>query len=461
MNIFRIKCKKITCDYTNLWNANVVKSYIGTAFPITVNNHRVLVTACHIINECEDIGISANGKRNKFIPSRIFYCHEADLAILDMEPKFWEKYPDTVDIFSDAVDWLTYDTIKAGTIISVIGYTDGDISSSMTTGIISKLCCKKVNDLMTHLVGQIDAKSHKGFSGGIVLCKSNKIYGMLLGDNNFSYMLPIFTMQRYIKSYKQKGIDKWLPTTCELGIQTKPKIIDKIQLPEITLVSFTGCCYNKLFKGDVIFSIDGREISQYNLIKEDIPYWQVVRDKYPKDIITIKVMRDDNIAEVSITLGGSPKMLLPRRSDYINKKYYIFAGLDFMTLNVNYFESLRKKYQPDDTETFTLFSKYQSDFTYGETQIIILKSIFQSSLYGPGFSDYQNLMLTHINGHRITNIKNVYDICENLTDAKMITFKLKRINAINSETIELDHAKALELSPIISQKVIGKHYHNF
>lgn len=469
--IFRVKCKKIVRDYKNVWGAGKTSWSSGTAFSIDINDTIILITAYHVVEDAEIITVSFDNTRKSFSAQCISYCYESDIAVLSISNTIQGKTVTGFSLRAESCYENNYNDIfekelSRGHAVSVVGYAEGEICSSVTTGSVSKICYKKDTNIMPQMLVELDIKSTIGFSGGPVMDERGKLCGLLLGCNrNFSYMLPAFTLERYLRRYRLQGFNAQLPACCDLGILTKPQTVKLSNgqyrsLPEITSVAFTGSCYDKLYKKDIIFSVCECELLDYDLLDRGVPYWQLIREKDPHDIISIVVLRNGVFVNTIVSLDSEPKSLLPNKRDHIDMSYYIFAGMDFMALNLKYFYPLEDMYNHKDSEMIHIYHKYKNAFTHGDSQVVILKGIFPSHLtYRYSSNAYKNLILTHINGRRVSNLRDVHDICES-EQPGTIRFTFRRMSLQNREVIELNHSQALRYSERIANNAIGRKYHN-
>lgn len=464
MSVFRIKCKKIETNYKNLWEAKKITWSTGTAFAVQADT---LITAYHVVEGAISIDVFTENSRTPYSGKCVAYQYEVDLAVIKLastsKPKIFEYFH--IGKSEDVVISKMH-----GTPISILGFTDNDFTTSITTGVISRIAIKKISEL-PQIVIQIDANITMGNSGGPVFATHHgdntdrrTILGMVLGgisESKSYYMLPIFTIHRYLKNFDGK-----LPECCDLGITTKPKQIKLsdmyMECPMVTSVrGHFSPAYMKLYKYDVIITIDGHKISQYDLLDNGLPYWHIIREKNPGHSVNLEVLRNGETVSVIICLDSIAKPLLPFKHDSIDTHYYIFAGMDFMALNMKYFYPTCDLYDDRNSELLQLYHKYEKEYVNGETQIVILKSIFPSEITNKyRFQKNRNMVLTHINGKRMRNLKSVFSVCENVVDRK-ITFTLLSPGSKIEETIELDHVEALQSSDNISQTFLGKSYHNY
>lgn len=465
MSVFRIKCKKIETNYKNLWEAKKITWTTGTAFAMQTNT---LITAYHVVEGAISIDVFAENSRTPYPGECVAYQYEVDLAIIKLTTDPGLKTSDCFHVGVSGIPGIP------GTPISILGFTDNEFTSSITTGVISRIAIKKISELPQILI-QIDANIAMGNSGGPVFATPNNdplhkktILGMVLGgiaESKSYYMLPMFTIQRYLKNFDGK-----LPECCDLGIVTKPKQIKLsdtyVECPMVTSIGgHVSSAYMKLYKNDVIIAIDGQKISQYDMLSSGFPFWHIIREKSPGHSVNLQVLRNGEIVSVIICLDSIAKPLLPSKHDNIDTHYYIFAGMDFMALNMRYFHPIRDLYDDRNSDILQLYHTYEKEYMHGETQIVILKSIFPSEVTNKyRFQKNRNMVLTHINGKRIRNLKSVFSICENVSKTPIsgkITFTLLSPVSKIEETIELDHISALSSSDSISQTILGKSYHNY
>jgi hypothetical protein len=441
MSIFRIKCKKLEKNYVDLWGPKKITYSTGTAFPVRIGESVVLITSYHTIEDTNDIDILEDRSRTTYKGLYVSHCYELDFAIIRIV-----GYTGNIMTPHECIQA----TPKRGDAIVAIGFVGNDIHSTLSSHIISGMCVKRVNNgLPQHLI-QIGSKLEPGYSGGPI-CNKSGVLGMILGGDTSSYILPMDIINQFLNQYETHPLNgtKQMPECCDLGITTRAKQVyvngKYVECPEITSVGYNGSSHLKLFRGDVLLSIDGYNISQYDMLESGIPYWQLIRKKRMYDAVDLQIIRNNEITSVILCLHGIAGHLLPIKSDDIDLRYYMFAGMDFMALNAKYARQCGDK----------LCLAYADMFSIGVSQVIILKQIFPSEITKKCNIASNNMVLTHINNTQINDMQDVYRICEDVKPGNIkFTFN-------GGEHIELNHALALQESEEIAQTYIGKMYHNF
>jgi Trypsin-like peptidase domain/PDZ domain len=479
MPVFRIVCQQVENNYKDLWGSKKITWSTGTAFTVRCAKTTMLITAYHVIENAITIEIFADNSQKPYAGRCLTHCYEIDLAILEIPEMpeitgiatgaMWNALTNLDYNYENNYNGLFQNALSQGRSVSVLGFPNNEISSSLTKGNISRICPIKVNGVLPQVLIQISASLDKGNSGGPVF-NGRDIHGMVLGGltgrpQNVSYFLPMFTIQRYLKKCVIPGSDtlRLLPVCCDLGIATifRQVIVngESVTCPMIISVGHSGPGHGKLIKDDVIISIGGHKISQNDKLPNGFPYWQIVREKYPFDFIKLQVLRSNQIEDVIVCSYKTIEPLIPFKKEAIDNRYYIFAGMDFMPLNALYFHPLEELYVLKNSRIIDIYHKHITKFTVVGSQLIILKNIFPSEMT-KGIHK-RHLVLTHINDKRINTIGDVYAICENPDDNDEANIRFTFLCDQYEEIIEINHRLALLSSERIARAFIGKSYHNF
>jgi S1-C subfamily serine protease len=425
-NVVKVTSRKRLCDYVDFWNSGKLQTTFGSGFCVLLSGKKLVITNSHVIEDSVYIEVSHDGVS---YPATTFAnILEMDIALLSVNNS--EFRPNELK--------LSQVKNNSGDSILTYGYPGGGDKVSVTKGIASRWIVKTVNHIMPQILLQIDAATNKGNSGGPAIDEeTGSVAGVTVGCasdmQGVSYIIPSHAILRAFESDY---------SCCDLGL----KIVPIPGALQITKVKTGSVCFRKLKEGDIIKEIDGN-----TNIQNPSDYVGIIREKNPWDAVGIVVKRDNQELHFSVVLENSRALAAPYNTRFIDKRYYVFAGLDFASLNLRYLSNAPEI--PDDIQ------KYRSRISQNGKQILILKSIMVSDLTEKYKSrHYTNLVLKKINGERVNNMDQLYNLCEAVpeNDETMIHFTFK--HAIK---ISLPHKGAHNASMDIARMYIQNSYHNF
>jgi len=225
----------------------------------------------------------------------------SDMAVLRIDPS---------DLSLTAAAIGNSSEMRVGSPIYAIGNPLGELTFTMTSGIVSALNREvAVDQGQTLSMFQIDAPVNSGNSGGPVYNEFGEVVGIvtakavLEGVEGIGFAIPIDDAMHYATLIIERG---YIPRA-HLGIS--PVTVSEAQAYEHNLVA--GVFVNSVYPdtaaeaggiraGDVITAIDGRAIRTV----EDL---RALLGAYlPGDAVIITVFREGEHLDLTITLGGRP-----------------------------------------------------------------------------------------------------------------------------------------------------------
>lgn len=447
-------------DYSSVWKKGSQKSSTGSGFMVCVQMKKgktkeFILTNAHCVQNSTFIECIKPGYSKSFTMSIYDMCEELDLALLELSEsdennEFWSNIVPAKILISDIYEGSVY----------VVGFPQGGTNPSITRGIISRYIHMLYNNSIPNVAVQIDAAINPGNSGGPVFNESKEVIGMAFSHQvsaqNMCYMIPSSLIGHYLEDISDNTFSQGV---CDLDIEhdsLENTDIRNYLLPDkfpvnagvvVKNVNAFGTCCNILQKDDILYKINEHIIDQNGMVvveKNRLPYWYLVRLKYKDDIMNITYIRNKKRHSAEIRLQNITIPRVPKLDKHISKKYYVFAGIVFQSLNYWYIINTKKNelYQYVDFPCEIL----------GD-EVVILSEIFTSQ-YNVGYR-HKNLRLLRINGTAINNLKQVYEICEKEED-KYIKFEF-----VQNHIIVLNWNTCLRKSREIAVNCIGENYHNF
>ncbi len=424
-SIVKIYTVKVDSSYNDPWTMNAAVS--GSGSGCVIKGNRILTNA-HVVSDQTFLEVRLNGKSEKY-PAKVFaVSHESDLAILKIEdPSFFEnirplKIGKLPEIQQDVV---------------VYGFPEGGDTLSVTKGVISRIEHQEyVHSQIKLLSAQIDAPINPGNSGGPVII-NNQISGIAMqgidDSQSIGYMVPAPIINHFLQDLKDDNYDGF-PTLGIAHQKIENKALKKIYGISneqsgvlVTFIAPGSSAEGKLQTEDVILSVENNDISGDGTIEfrhnERTLFNHFVQVKQIGEKINLSVLRHGKIKNIQILLKssiGSLSLVARQRYD-ITSSYYIYGGILFMPLSRNYLMEWGKedweKGAPSEFLSLYRNGKLQST----ENEIVILSKVLPSEV-NRGYHDYNDLIITHVDGNKINNLKNLIQIVENNSDKEFVEF---------------------------------------
>ncbi len=260
----------------------------GSGSGIIISADGYIVTNQHVIDGATEVEVILN-TGTSYKAQIIGQDTRTDLAVLKIEPTAEE--PLTAAVLGDS------DALQVGELAVAIGNPMGmEFSGSVTAGIISALNRSMTIDSRTYNLIQTDAAINSGNSGGALINK----YGEVIGINSvkisssmvegMGFAIAISEAKPIIEDLMNTGYVTGRPL---IGIGIKETYYG---LFIGSVAEGSGAEKAGLKSGDMILEVDGQKVNSSAAINE-------IRDtKKPGDTLKIKILRDSETQEVTVTL---------------------------------------------------------------------------------------------------------------------------------------------------------------
>ncbi|KAK1934788.1 putative DegP protease [Babesia divergens] len=463
-SIVKIYCDSTDPNYAQPWQMRRQLKSIGSGFVI---EGRLVLTNAHCVSWQNRCLLRRHGSTIKF-PGRVIEIgHECDLAILTVDDDaFWEGvHPLELGEVPNLHDAVT-----------VVGYPTGGDNLCITSGIVSRV------DVTTYahsnfrlLCAQIDAAINAGNSGGPVL-KDGKVIGVAFQAydeaQNIGYIIPTCIVRqflRHIEKYQKYtgfvtiGITYQLLENPALKSFIGLNRIKESDLPKgVTASGILVCQCDKVVNDegglrtrDVIMAINGHDVADDGTIyfrdTERVHLAYALTTKFSGDPCEITILRDGKLQMLTVKLQN-PNYLVPEHQWEIMPRYYIFGGLVFVPLTMEYLkdEFGKKFYERAPNSLLRPLSELFAN-QRGE-EVVVLSQILASDLT-VGY-DFRNIRLERINDQKVKNLRHVEELVHQIPPAEAFV----RFQFENEIIIVLSRAMTLQLNQqILNQHAISSH----
>jgi S1-C subfamily serine protease len=379
-------------DYDNPWNMKGPEAFSGSG--CVIEGNRILTNA-HMVSDHTFIMVRLHGQPQKHPAKVVAVSHEADLALLSVdEPGFFKgvkplRLGELPEIEQEVI---------------VCGFPEGGDTLSTTKGVISRIELQGYAHTWTRLLaGQLDAAINSGNSGGPVLV-GDRIVGVVMQtrkkSQNIGYMVPAPVIDHFLIDMEDGRYDGFP----EDGIGIQP-------LENESLKRMFGL--NEDQSGALV---------KQRQIGEDLVY-EILRQGRMK---TVRLKLDKN------TRSGR---LVPMKRYDVQPTYYVYGGLVFCPLTLNYLLSWGDDWSED--APYNLLTYFvDGELTRKGEEVIVISKVLASNLNN-GYDDLVDSRIVEVNGKSISNLQDLIRIVEADIENPFVVFRTE-----GNQTIALDRKKS-------------------
>ncbi len=413
--------------YYQPWQTGSQTTHTGSG--VVIEGNKVLTNA-HVVANQTFVQVRRQGDPNKYQANVLVAGHDCDLALLEVKDPNFHQGIKPIDI--GKTPWVRDKVV-------VFGFPIGGDKLSITEGVVSRIEMGQYNHCRSRLLQiQIDAAINPGNSGGPVI-KNGKIVGIAFQGfsraDNVGYMIPPPVIRHFLADVEDGDYDGF-PT---LGIKYQ-----KLENPDhrmslgmeqdqtgvmIKKVAYNSSAWNRLAEGDVILSVEGETVANDGTIpfmdEERIAFPYFLLDKFLGDTATLGILREGHEIEIKVPLRMAQPVISKCEYD-VMPSYYIFGGLVFSPLTLNYLDTWGEKwwYQPVRLRFHFLMDMATPD----EEQLAILQYVLADEV-NVGYHNMRSLVVERVNGEKVKNLKDLIDKIES-SNEKFIKIETESHNRV-------------------------------
>ncbi len=448
-SVVKIYTTSVKSNYFRPWQKGSSRSSSGTG--VIIDGHMIL-TAAHVVSNGTFIQVKKSNDSKKYTAQVKWIAHEVDLALLEVnDPQFF------TDTKPQVLGTLPYR--QDGVV--VYGYPLGGDELSTTKGIVSRIeHIVYSHSFMDHLAIQIDAPINPGNSGGPAFDKEGKMVGIAIqamsSADGIGYLVPAEVIKHFFDDIKDGHYDGYPDDGMYIQDLQNKNIRSFYNLGNrdgvlVTHVIRDSSADGYAKRGDVILELDGVNIAGDNTIKLKgngrVSGNYLIRSHQVGDMLNMKILRDKKEMQLSIPLKkGVTAVPLEQEKE---PRYYIFGGMVFMPLSINYLKVWGKGWQEKAPMNLLYNFSNQDKLDKSVKELVILNDILaneENANYAPTVK-----IVSKVNGQKINSLNDLVKIIEESKDQYIdITFD-------SGSKFILDKEKALKLEFETMEKYgIGK-----
>ncbi|MCP4369140.1 MAG: PDZ domain-containing protein, partial [Deltaproteobacteria bacterium] len=206
----------------------------------------------------------------------------------------------------------------------------------------------------------------------------------------------------------------------------------------------------KIIPGDVIISIDGHDIADDFTVefrpKERTNLNYYIQKHQIGENLKLTLLRNGKKHKIKLSLDTAwgNNYLVPSLRYDVRPTYFIYGGLVFCPLSLNYLMTWGKNWKSRAPGNLINFVMNSEPTVKGE-KVVIISKVLQSELNN-GYQDYTDERIVEVNGKKIKNLKELVYIIENNKDQQYVIFKTKsrKIICFDREKVKAEQPQILK-----------------
>lgn len=392
-----------TPSYFQPWQYDSSINVSGSG--VIISGNRILTNA-HVVADSVFIEVKKAGDPRKYTAFVEAVGHQCDLAVLKVRDAR----------FFDGVTPLKFGGLPHPMDrITAHGYPEGGDDISVTQGVVSRIEQVRYAHSGFDLLGvQVDAAINPGNSGGPAV-KGDKLIGIAMQTlstaQNISYVIPTPIIEHFLKDVKD-GVYDGFPEDGIIAQAMENESLRKYYglSPNhsgilVIDVAYGGSAWGIIKPDDVITSIDGVPVGNDGAaplnksLRAQCDH--LVQKRFLGDTIKYGVIRDTKPMTLSIRLK-KPAQLVPYEQSGGQPSYYIYGGLVFMPLTVNYLMTWGDQWWKD-APVDLLHAQLKEHPSEKRSEMVILRKVLAHEL-NAGYHEYQDRIVRKVNGATIFNM---------------------------------------------------------
>lgn len=383
----------------------------------------VIVSNAHVIHRQVSLQIRLASSAKKYDTKVIGIAEDRDLVILAVsDPAFIAQVsPCPVD----------HKLPSKETKIASYGFAQNGTDLAFSDGVFSRTSNMPYSFSKQSLLNlEVTAAINPGCSGGIICdASSNRVIGIIhqvaTGANQQSYAIPMMYLKNVARELLLSGRTMGLPTLsiAAESLQDKSKRSFFGLEPEgehgIFIRKILSSHQTTLLPGDIILAIDGHQIKSDGTIHLDglnFSFNSILQQRLVFEEVTLTVFRDKQTLSLQAPLRNASTELnkIPTCPSESMPPYLYKHGILFTTLHA----SASNFYKNTLGQNATPVNLYQHmaenpSKTPTARAVIYIQFMGGQELAGYG-NEFENAVITHINGHPIVDIWSVKHILDSL-----------------------------------------------
>jgi S1-C subfamily serine protease len=442
--VVKVYSTQLASDHGAPWKPGTAQSVSGSGFVIA---GRRILTNAHVAADATFLQVRRYGDAER-VPARVLHVsHDADLALL------------TVDApgFFDALEPLEIGPLpELRQEVLVLGFPLGGDTLSVTRGVVSRI----EHQTYAHagaslLAGQIDSAVNPGNSGGPVLA-DGRVVGVAMQVSSeaegIAYMVPTPVVQHFLADVADGRCDGVPQASFRWQRMEASDLRRRYGLPAArtgVLVRETApgsAAAEVLRRGDVLLSIDGTPLGTDGTVEfrehERTSLAYLLQRRQVGERVALEVLRDGQArrAELRLDRRVGAGRLVPGPLYGERPRYYIFGGLAFCPLTVNYLKAWGEQWWTRAPRHLQALIDRRPRFE-GE-QPVVLCSVFRAEI-NSGYEEAAEDLVVEVDDQPVRNLQHLVETIESRPTGLLV------LRTHDDTQIVLDRERAAREGPAL------------
>jgi S1-C subfamily serine protease len=400
-------------NYYIPWTTDAPVESSGSGCVIDGN---MILTNAHVVSDATYLQVRKEGDPRQYQAFVSAISHGADLALITVydESFFSGITPLELGELPDAREQVT-----------VYGYPMGGDALSTTQGVISRIeSSRYAHSGLSLLTVQIDAAINPGNSGGPAVI-GNKVIGVAMQSmnqaDNIGYVIPVPVIQHFLDDMKDNSYDGFPSAGFSYQTIRNEAFSERFGIEQeqtgvmITQIAFGSPAAEVLLPGDIVTEIDGKLIAGDGTVelrpgsRTRLDY--MVNRRQIGETIPLEVIRNGIHQTLNLTLSTTLEDLtiVPNKIYDMPPEYFIYGGVVFMPLTLNYLESWGPDWYLNAVDYLSHPFLFDNWHTGTREEIVILTFTLPAEV-NAGYESLQNEIIETVDGTPVTSFSQFVEL---------------------------------------------------
>ncbi len=420
-SVVRIFATAQESDYESPWQASRPSS--GTGSGVVVAPGKIL-TGAHVVADATFLQVQTSTHPDKFIARLAAVCHDSDLALLEVDDQIFLEETTSAQLGDELPELQDK--------VSVVGFPVGGEEVSVTEGVVSRIELQRYAHSDRWLLAvTVDAAINNGNSGGPVFLDDEVVgiaFQSLDDAENIGEMVPTPLIHRFLEGAQNRrevlvpGLGGTVQPLENATLRKALKMKPKHSGVRIRTVAAGNSGDGVLQVDDVLMSFDGYDIANNGTIRYDhnhrTGFLVLLGDHFVGEEVEATILRDGVEMKVSLELEPLRPLVHRARYDHV-PSYFVFAGLVFQPLSVNFLRTWTDWWDTAPKEFLHYY--YMVEPTAERREIIALTQVLSDGL-NAGYEDLYAETVKSVDGtvpRDLAHFVRLVDACEGQIELRM------------------------------------------
>ena len=406
-------------DWFSPWEVTQVTELSGSGFVV---EGAAIMTNAHVVSDSRLLLVFLDRDPTPYPATVVHIAHDCDLALVRPREAGLLKSVPALPIGGLPLP---------GSMVETFGYPTGGTQISVTRGIVSRIDDQvyQHSGIDSHLTVQTDAAINPGNSGGPVV-QDGGVAGVAFQAagqlENVGYMIPTEVVQRFLRDIADGRYDGYP----DLGVRTSgmenPAARRKAGMAEgesgvrVDAVDPKGSSDGLLREGDVILEIDGRAVANDGTVEDGdqrIRFGLLADRRQAGEPVTLRVLGRGTRTDITVPLKIYPPHRTHANSYDVLPRYYVYAGLVFVTLETETLKTFGEKWYAQG-DKLLLHAFYEQPLLEPglllRERVVLLRRLDHP--VNGGMAWYRNSVVERVNGRSIDRLEDLIAAVESNQD---------------------------------------------